>query len=183
MMAEIWQKIAEYTRSRLIGKMDPTYLFAEQSGVRPESQINHKGFYVGIVDSKENDLIREGFLKDNQTNVLDSIDIIVKNIYNQLKAKGITKPTIETSKFYYSLITECLYIKNPLQWDENSDGVCFQWGQKYKGLYLPYQIKKMPYTKIEIMHRLCSFECGVVSNLWQLETGLVFRLICNSYAS
>lgn len=180
---DLWTRVARYARNKLAGMFDPSHMFAEESDLREQMEIEHKGFYAGVVDSSENELIREGFLKDGQTNVLASLDVVLTNIHSALKVQGVTRPTIETSTLYFSLVKECLYIKNPLQWDESVDGICFQWGQRYKSLYLPYQINRSSSTKFEIMDRLCSWEAGVPSNLWRMPEGLCWRLICDSYST
>ncbi len=178
---DLWPKLAHYARSKLVSLFDPSRMFAEASNLRESLDIDHKGFYIGIVDSGNKELIREGFLQDAQSNVLASVDVNLTNIYNSLNAKGVTPPTIETATLFFSMIDDCIYIKNPLEWDEGTDGICFQWGQRYKGLYLPYQINRSSATKYEIMDRLCSLQAGVASNLWRQPEGLIFRLIVDSY--
>jgi hypothetical protein len=157
-------------------------LFAEKSELHASLNIAHKGFYVGMVDAEGEEACRTGFLKESQ-NICDSADIVVTNLHNDLKTQGISPSKIHTSSFHFTLVTDVRYISDPLSWDEEKDGVYFMWGQDYRGLYLPYQIKRMGIPKVKVLDRLCTWEAGVASNLWRLPCGLIWKIACQSHAA
>lgn len=179
----LWNRISNYVRSKLSNLLDPSFLFSEDAALRKDSDIKHKGFYVGVVDSSDSDVMREGFLQHDLTNLLDSCDIVIKNMAFRLKNNLSSKLQIETSMFYFTVIDEIIYLKNPLQWNESADGIFFQWGQMYKGVLLPYQIVRMQCKKTEIMNRMCSYDAGIISSAWRLPEGMVYRLVCKSFKS
>ena len=180
MSTEYHANITAYVRGKLAQSLDPTYMFVPPEGL--DDNIAHKGLYIGLINSSDKEICRSGFLKDKQTSVLNSLEIAIAEAVGLLKSKNITKPIVETSIIHISIIKDCIYITHPLEWDESSDGIGFQWGQKYKSVYMPYQIKNMSESKINIMDRLCSIEAGVPSNLWKLPEGLVYRLVCESFS-
>ena len=86
-----------------------------------------------------------------------------------------------TAVFNFVIVWDVVFLKNSLGWDENEDGVHFQWGDEYKGLYLPYEIKQMKVPKTEVLNRLCSWETHVISNLWRLPEGRISRVVVDSF--
>jgi len=176
-------KLSTHVRSKIIALYDPASLFAPEEGLKQDLQMKHKGFYIGVVSSDGKQLFHDGFLKEDLNYVIDSADIVSKNVYSELKSLNIDADQIKKSTFYFELVMDCIYMPDPLSWDENRDGVYFMWGQKYRGMYLPYQIRRMNVPKVEILDRLCSWVCGVPSSLWRLPEGLVFKLICQSHVA
>lgn len=176
-------KLANYVRSKIITTYDPATLFVEDPNLREQLKSPHKGLYVGVTSSTNEPMAREGFLKEGQTSVLDSADMVVSSLQSTFKKNDITIDKINTAIFHFSVVSDCVYMPDPTVWDDNNDGIYFMWGQKYPGLYLPYQIKSMNLPKFEIMDRLCSWECGIVSSAWKLPCGLVWKLICQSHAA
>jgi hypothetical protein len=177
-----WNKISSYCRSKVVSLFDPAIIAVPDSKLRVETNMPHKGFYIGVVDPEGKELSRSGFLKESQ-NIFDSADIAVQQTFNDLKLTGITISNVQTSTFFFTLVTDVIYMPDPMQWQEDSDGVYFMWGQDYRGLYLPYQIKRLGVSKVEVMDRLCTWEAGVCSNLWRLPCGLVWRLPCHTRSS
>ena len=179
--ADIWKQFAEYLKSQLLTKFEPGTLGASDEGLHVKLEHKHRGFYVGIMNSSGEHLTRVGFLEQNNPSILDSGNKVIEGLHADLKAKGIVSSVLMTSSFSCTVIWDMAFNNNGLAWDENEDGVYFTWGDKYKGMYLPYEIHAMGVPKTEIMNRLCSWEAGVPSNLWRLPEGLVHRLICDSY--
>jgi hypothetical protein len=179
---EIWQQLANYFRSKLVAKIDVGQLFVHNSMLQQSLEIPHKGFYVGVIDSVGNQIIREGFLSENLTNVMNSADIVLENIYGNLINNGVTVSKLQTSTFYFYIINDVVYLANPMAWDDKQDGVYFQWGQNYKSMFLPYQVKLMNMPKTDILDRLCA-SSGTVSNLWKLPEGLIFALKNESHST
>ncbi len=96
-----------------------------------------------------------------------------------MKNASVPVTKVNTGTFYYTIITDVTYLPNPMQWNENTDGIYFMWGQDYRALYLPYQITKMNLSKIEVMDRLCSWNAGVPANFMEafpLVSGLPINL-------
>lgn len=175
-----WETISQYVRNKLSSLCDPKIVSPPDLS---DILFDHKGFYVGLVDPANKELVREGFLREDLKNVSDSVNEILPLIMKSLKEKEITIEKAQASKFHFCLVTDVVYIMNPLDWNENSDGIYFQWGQKYSAFYLPYQIQNMKMSKIEILDRLCCHEAGVVANLWRLPEGLIYVIKCLSYSS
>lgn len=174
------QSLLNYVRSRIATAFDPSSLFVEDKNLRENLRIPHKGFYIGVIDSLDENIVREGFLEEDLHNILDSAEKVVENVIRKIRSNSISISKIQTSTFYITTIFEVSYIQNPLHWDENKDGIYFQWGQNYKALYLPYQVKKMNLSKIEVMDRLCCWEAGLAA-LWRKPEGLCFRMICETF--
>lgn len=175
------QKLSSYFRTKLISLYDPAVVFS-QPDITDEMTDNHCGFYVGVVlaDGKET---RAGFLKENLINVKESADITVQNLFAELRSKSVTIEQVKSATFYFSIVQRCIYISDPLAWNEKEDGVYFMWGDRYRGMYLPYQIKLMNRSKIEILDRLCTWECQLPSSCWRLPEGMVWRMFCQNYTS
>lgn len=180
--AKQWDDLTNHCRSKLASLFDPAMPFAEQSDLHAALNMPHKGFYIGAVDAEGVDVCRAGFLKE-AANVCDSADVVTNNLFNDLKARNIPASKVHTSSFHFTLVTDVRYMADPLSWDEDTDGVYFMWGQDYRGLYLPYQIKRAGIPKVKVLDRLCTWEAGVASNLWRLPEGLVWRLACQSHAA
>ncbi len=176
----LWDKFAHCVKTKLLGCYVPTAPLVED--LKSELNFNHCGFYIGIVDSKNQEMLREGFLEEGLTNLQDSSDAVIQKAYEHLRTNNIPKERVQTGVLNITVITSCTYIPDPTDWDENSDGIYLQWGQDYRGLYLPYQIKRMNIPKIDIMDRLCCWECKLASNLWRDPCGLCFRLTSHSHS-
>lgn len=147
-----------------------------------EFKILHKGFYVGIIGSNNKQICRVGFLNEDCNNIIDSVKKVADSTYNELHSQKINFDAIKSSTFYFSLIFDVVFINNGLSWNENEDGIYFMWGDKYKGLYLSYEVKRLQCSKIEVMNRLCSCVVKVPSNFWRLPEGLCFRLISDNFS-
>lgn len=172
--------VLNYSRSKIHHIYDPSHLFSEQDGLRGECTTHHKGLYLGVVDSMGKQQFREGFMVPEASNVMDSADIVVKNLFEKMQSSGYTLPKFLSSQIYLTVIYKCDYIADPMSWDADKDGVVFQWGQRYRALYLPYEIKQMNLPKTSILDRLCCWGAGTASNLWMTDSGLVFKLTCDS---
>lgn len=175
------QKLANYCRTKVISLLDATTAAVVEGGRRSELAIPHKGFYIGVIDADGNELTRSGFLRTCH-DVQSSSEIASKQTADDLRISGTAISKVHSSTFYCTIVNDVTYIQNPMHWQEDSDGVYFMWGQSYRGLYLPYQIKRMGISKVEVLDRLCTWEAGVASNLWRLPEGLVWRLGCQSFS-
>jgi len=176
-----WDGVANHIRSKLDNYYDPALGFVEDKELRQQLSLKHKGAYIGF--EYEDVIVREGFLKEDLTNILESFDRIVDQVYGIFKKSSVPATKLHVGTFHYVIITEVTYLPNPDQWNENRDGIYFMWGQDYRGLYLPYEIQKMNMNKIDVMDRLCSHQIGVPANLWRLPEGLVHLLTCHYHKS
>lgn len=176
------QKLSQYAKHYILAKYDPSTLIPTVDTESVEWKLDHKGLYVGIEDSSGNRIVRTGFLEEGCENVLSSLSRVLEAVYAELSTKGVSVKSVQTSTFYLTLVTDVIFISNPLGWNENEDGIYFSWGDKYKGLYLPYEIKHLSVKKTEIMNRLCSWIASVPGNLWRLPEGMCSRLVCSSYS-
>ncbi|MHA2279449.1 MAG: hypothetical protein ACXAC5_00960 [Promethearchaeota archaeon] len=179
---ESWKSLAENLKNRLLAKFDPATLVAPNAELRSKLEVSHKGFYLVILDSSKNKVIRVGFLEDDLVNIMDTAYKVVEAAYVELQAKNVPYKKLLTSSFNFTAVWDVVFINNGIAWNENEDGIYFAWGDRYKGMYLPIEIQQMVVSKTEIMNRLCSYQSGVPSNLWRLPEGLVFRLIADSYS-
>ena len=179
---KIWQRLAPFLKEQLLSKFDPTMIVPSTGDLNDKLQIDHKGFYLGLLDSSGNKLIRSGFLQEGSISIIDSSLKVVGAAFDDLKAKGISHKAVQTSSFHFTVVWDVVFNNNGLAWNENEDGVYFSWGNRYQGLLLPYEIQRMNVTKVEIMNRLCNLQACVPANLWRLPEGLVSRLVCDSYA-
>lgn len=179
---DIWSQLAQLLKAKLLAKFDPSLLVSTNETIRSQLALEHKGFYLGVLDSSQKSVARVGFMKENCSNVLQSGETIIEAFHAEMQAKAIPHQVLPAASFHFTVIWDISFSNNGLAWNENQDGVYFNWGDRYKGLYLPYQIKRMRVTKTEIMNRLCGWEAKVPSNLWRLPEGLVHRLLCDSYS-
>lgn len=177
----VWSRLASSLKSQLLMKYDSGVLPSDISDLNSKLAIQHQGCYISIYDSQKIKIARSGFLRQGE-NVLDSLMQVTDALHAELEAKGISHKKIPSSSFNFAVVWDLLFIENSLAWDANTDGVYLNWGEKYKGFYLPYEIKQMPVTKAEVLNRLCSWELGLASNLWRLPEGMTYRMLCDSYS-
>jgi len=177
-----WPELANHFRTALAAKFDPTVLVPSNISLKTVTKELHKGLYIGVMDNNDQEVACEGFLEEKLQNVADSVARVLDPIHESLKRSGMNKNSAQTAAFHFTVVHDVVYIKDPREWNENTDGLFFQWGQEYKGIMLPYQIRKLNVPKTEVLDRLCSLKAGVASSLWRLPEGLVFRLISDSYS-
>ena len=178
--ADVFQNLANYCRNYIINAYNPTSSLAEPSGLRTSLMTKHKGLYVGIFSPKDEEICSEGILKEDLTDILDTGNLVCRKIFDALRAKNITESVFKTCQCNFALVKDIIYIMDSLDWNQAIDGIYMQWGQKYKGIYLPYQIKRMKVTKNVVMDRLCSWQCGIVSSCWKMPEGLTYKVVCDS---
>lgn len=179
---EIWLRLATLLKARLLSKYDPGTLVPSDEGISSKLEFQHRGFYISVYDSKRDQIARTGFLQEDCTNILHSAMQALEGLYSELKAKGISPKTLLTSSYNFVAVWDLIFMENPLAWDANVDGVYFSWGDKYKGMYLPSEIKQMSVTKSEILNRLCSWRMEIPSNLWRLPEMMTYKILCDSYS-
>lgn len=172
-----WKVISSYAKNSLLSKFDTSL----NVPTKPELKQPHQGFYMVLESADGSFLCKEGLLSDGLIDLSSSVDRVVSNVFANLSQKNVSFPDIRTSVFHLVLILNNKYIVNPLDWEESSDGIYFQWGQDYRALYLPCEINKMKISKIEILDRLCAHEAKIFSSAWRMDTGLCFRLTCSSF--
>ncbi len=179
---DIWLRLATLLKARLLAKYDPGVLAPEEGGIGSKLEIRHRGFYASVYDSKKDKMANVGFLQGGCTNVLESAMKALTALHAELKAKGVPHKKLPTSSYNFAVVWDLIFIENSLAWDANSDGIYLSWGDRYKGLYLPYEIKQMSVTKSEVLNRLCSWQIGIPSNLWRLPEGMTYKILCDSYS-
>lgn len=177
-----WTQLANLLKARLLAKYEPETLVPEAGDISSVLDIPHRGFYISVYGSGNDKLARVGFLQKGCSNVLDSAMKALQGMHTELEAKGISNKKLLTSSYNFAAIWDLVFIENALTWDANVDGIYFSWGDRYKGMYLPYEIGQMATTKPEILNRVCSWEAGVPSNLWRLPEGMVFKILADSYS-
>lgn len=178
---DIWLNLATLLKSKLLAKYDPGVLTPDPGKMGSKLEIQHRGFYITIYDSKNNKIACTGFLREGCTNVLDSAMQALEGIYSELQATGISHKKLPTSSYNFVAVWDMVFLENSLAWDANTDGIYLNWGERYKGMYLPSEIKQMSITKAEVLNRLCSWKLGIPSNLWRLPEGMTYKILCDSY--
>lgn len=172
------QNIALYVRNYVISELNQIEKPIFQNN-REEYDVLHDGFYIGITNKEGDNTGRVGFFRKNQTNLMNSVDCVIQELVFFVKEKIATDKEFNNSTLFFYLIKKCIIIKNPMEWDTTKDGIHFQFGNRYKGFYLPYQIRG--FSQKESMDRLCSLECGVPSNFWRMPEGLITKIECDQY--
>lgn len=170
-------KLHAYCKGRLSQKFDPSLPIAMEC---PKITEPHKGFYLGLSSSSNKDLAQSGFLKENLNDVNKSVENVIESFFAELRGKDINYNQIETGNLFLYLVKDVIYIPRPMDWDENKDGLYFMWGQKFRGLYLPYQIKLLSCSKVEVLDRLCGLS-GIINSAWRLPEGLVWAIKTEHY--
>lgn len=174
------KSVLNYARTKLLHDLDPATLFVEEKGLREACSLPHKGLYVSVVSSDGHEVVREGFITSKADNILDSLEKCLCLISSNLKSRNFSIAQFVVAQVILTIVENCSYIADPLMWDVNTDGVYFQWGDRYKGLYLPHQVKQFNLPKTAILDRLVGWETGLAANLWRLECGLVYKLTCTT---
>lgn len=176
------EQLSIYVRSKVCSLFESS-IFSDPPGWYESMSFPHKGFFIGVFGPSGEEIARVGFLKDGLTNVSESSYIVTKDLFNELKSKNFFVEDVKKSTFHFVIVQDCIYLPDPMLWNENKDGIYFMWGQKYRGFYLPYQVRQMNMSKIDVMDRLCAYECKVPSSLWRLAEGLCWKLVCISHVS
>lgn len=141
----------------------------------PDSlMINHKGFFLTIINPMGEQLLREGFLQ-TAFNVTVSAKQAAIQAADKIRMMNLSKSILPTCDIVCTLILDVEYLENPMEWNEEN-GLFFQWGQDFRGFLLPNEIKRMQHDKPTILDMLCIEQAGVCSNLWRLPEGLVWEL-------
>lgn len=177
-----WARLASLLKNRLLAKYDPGILPPDVSEISSKLSVRHQGCYISVYDSQNSKIVRAGFLKEGGQNILESATQVLEALHIELEAKGVSHKKLPSSSYNFVVVWDLVFIENPLAWDMNTDGIYLNWGDRYKGLYLPYEIKQMPITKAEVLNRLCSFQLGIPSNLWRLPEGMTYKILCDSYS-
>ena len=178
----VWTRLASLLKARLLAKYDPGILSPDASGLESKLEIQHQGCYISVYDSKNDKMARACFLTQGCQNILESTMQVLNALHTELEAKGVSHKKLSSSSYNFAVVWDLFFIENSLAWDANTDGIYLNWGDKYKGLYLPYEIRKMSVTKAEVLNRLCSWELGIPSNLWRLPEGMTYKISCDSYS-
>ena len=163
-MKEVWQKISAAIVDHLVNGKDL---------VLPELKEDHKGAFLALFD-KKGDLIGEvKVLQDGLADLSETLRQLCKNAEEEKKRK-------ECVAVHLCVIKGAIHIRNPLEWDASRDGVCFQWGNRYRGFLMPYEIALMGGDKIRIMDRLSS-RMSLPSSLWKIPESMTFKIAVDWY--
>ena len=138
-------------------------------------QEEHHGAFIALINSGGNLICEEQFTSPDLTDVVETVKLICEKI----KARNIEKDVLQNCIIQCCIIREAVFLKNPLEWNEETDGICFQWGNKYRAYYMPYEIARIKSDKVRIMDRLCSHKAdpSLPSSLWRLPEGICHKII------
>lgn len=179
---DTWSRLSSLLKARLLAKYDPGIIVPDAGDISSKLDIPHRGFYLNIYDSSNEQIARVGFLEKGCTNILESAMQALEGMYTELEAKNIPHKKLLTGVYNFVIVWDLMFLSHSLEWDINTDGIYLNWGDRYKGLYLPYEIKKMSVTKVETLNRLCSWEVGIPSNLWRLPECMCWKILADSYS-
>lgn len=135
----------------------------------------HYGGFLALLDY-ENNLIKEVKTIGESNNIAKTVTFLI----SELKKEKIDTKNLNIN---LCIIKDSIYLKNPLDWDMSKDGVCFQWGNRYIGYYMPYEVSKFKADKVRILDRLCSWKTQppVISSLWRVPEGMVYSIKVDWY--
>lgn len=177
-----WPDINQYMRESVLSLFGP-HIVPAKIEANEAFKVSHHGIYLGVVNRSGNPVARLGFMDNVYDDILPNLTKLRDELIDFVKTNNWTAHDFVTSSLHYCIVMSVVFMENPLTWNEQADGIYFQWGESYRGFYLPYEIQRMSITKTEIMNHLCSLEAHVPSNLWRLPEGLCFKLICDSYSA
>ncbi|MFA6088632.1 MAG: hypothetical protein WC755_02095 [Candidatus Woesearchaeota archaeon] len=143
------------------------------------SQIeeSHYGCFLALIDN-EGKIVKEikKILSEETKSISKTIDMIISDIKKE-------KLDISNLSINLCVIKDAVYLRNPMEWDMNKDGVCFQWGNNYIGFYMPYEVSRMGGDKVRILDKLCSLKTNpsIFSSAWRLPEGLIYSIKVDWY--
>lgn len=177
-----WVNINNHFRQSVLSLFDEN-IVPENIKEHDSYSVRHHGIYIGVVNVHGDSVCRLGSMDGDHNNLIESVKNIRKLLLDFVKEHKWTANMFLTSSLHYCVVLSSSFIDNPLNWNEQEDGIYFQWGDKYRGFYLPYEVQRMNVSKIEVLNRLCTWEAKVPANLWRLPEGLCFKLVCDSYSA
>ena len=146
------------------------YLISNEEMPLVEIFHEHKGAFMAFLDGNGNVVCEE-----NHFNEEKDLMTTIKSLCQKIKP-NISENNIKSCSLHLCVIKESIYLKDKMNWEVGKDGLCFIWGDKLRGYYMPYETSRMNIDKIRILDKLCSHKCHTVS-LWRVPEGLVFKLI------
>ena len=164
-----WQDLQMVIRKSLLEKQDLVF--------DPPIIEDHKGAFLALIDPADEIICEVEHLQDGLSDVTETVKILCQEVVK----KNLPKEEIEQCSINLCVVREAIYLKNPLEWDMDVDGVCFQWGNRFKGFYMPYEIARIGGDKIRILDRLCCHKCKIISSAWRLPEGLIFKILTSWY--
>lgn len=141
--------------------VDPSDVFKDLNIIEP-----HKGVFIVWLNGRDV-VCEDGELQSESKNLTQTVINICKN-------KKSTVDVNNTLLLY--IVKDVILLKNKLDWELNKDGIYFQWGDRFKGMFLPHEMAKYPGDKIRMLDRLCSHKLEIPSSLWRYPEGIVFSL-------
>jgi hypothetical protein len=177
-------ELLSHVRSKIDHFYDATNMFSvDLDLIESLKDVDYKGFYIGIVDLDKESVAKEGFLTEARKDIIAGAEPVISQIFDKLKSSGVSYSQYSSYSVHVTVVLDVIYMPDPMMWDENKDGLYFQWGQRYKGMYLPYEIQQFDLPKSSILDRLCSWEAGIAGNLWRNPAGLCWKLVCSTISS
>lgn len=170
----LWTKITGHIRQSVWA------LFNNQGTIKSEElksvlQLNHVGFFISLESSTNSRPDRIGFLRKGQNDAYESMVNTIKQLYGFLCQNGKTENQFAISRLWTTIIYDVVPIRNPLEWEPGVDGVYLQFGDKYRGFYLPYETENL--KRQDVLDRLATWELNIPSDVWKLPEGIVFRIV------
>jgi len=163
-----WKKIQTQIKDSLINNRE----FKLETMEEP-----HKGAFLAVLTRKGELIAEVKKTQDGLTELNETISELVK----EMMERNIEKEVIQDSLIQLCVIKEVIFLKNPLDWKPESEGVCFQWGNRYKSFMMPYEASRIGGDKIRLLDRLCSHKAGMPSSMWRLPCGICFRILIKHY--
>lgn len=156
MQSAIWSSILEGREFPILADIDETA----------------KGVFLSFVSPK-GDIVEQKGDTGPALPLVETIGRLTSQLRSHSKLQG--------THLHLTVVKDAVYLEKPLEWDATKDGVFFMWGDKYRGMLLPFEIARIKADKVRILDRLCSYKAGVPSSLWRLPEGTVWALKCDSY--
>jgi hypothetical protein len=173
---DLWQKVLRHVRQMLWSVYHAESLPISEE-VSSLLNVRHCGIFLNVENPEAYKSDRAGMLYADRTDGMASLLLIAKELHGALVKKGTTFEKLQTLKMWLTIVYGITPLRNAMEWDINRDGIYFQWGDKYRAFYLPHEMQGL--RQQDALDRLCAWEAGVPSSLWQLPEGLVLKMTCD----
>jgi len=182
---EQWTKIDQLIRQAMVSGASAdlaSLITTNMKFLGEKNDLKHVGLYCGLFDEKYDQIVSEGFLEDGQEDLASSLARVLRLVRETIKRTRVKQYRLMKSKIFLSIILNCeLLTDDLLDWNASRDAVCIQWGDKYSGMFLPYQMALLSGSKEDILDKLCCWHANIPAGIWKYPQCRVWRLQSLTY--
>jgi len=175
--------LSNYVKSRLLSfRGGDESVLVSDSNLVSDLKYPHVGFYIAIHDVMEDEIASDGFMKHSLNDIIDSAETVISRLSSQLAEKNVSKNKMETGNFHLTLVTSCTYIKNPLHWNEDGDGIFLGKSTNRRDSYIR-KIKKAA-TKLKLNYLIDEEMVSIKEHISLLQRSkLIYHFMALGYRS